>query len=116
AFEPVQPARHEAGARASQETRLFTQPPVAQPAARPAHARAEEQPDPEDEAGATRTVRSAGRDRWADQPVRSARPIPADEDDEEGGRRPVAEDLYRRVAAGAALVWRGIRLVGFLVF
>ena len=116
AFEPVQPARHEAGTRVSQETRLFTQPPVAQPAARPAHARAEEQPDPEDEAGATRAVRSAGRDRWADQPVRSARPIPEDEEDEEDDRDPVAENIIRWVPPVTALICAGIALYGFVYY
>ena len=116
AFEPVQPARHEAGARVSQETRLFTQPPVAQPAARPAHARAEEQPDPEDEAGTTRAVRSAGRDRWADQPVRSARPIPEDEEDEEDDRDPVAENIIRWVPPVTALICAGIALYGFVYY
>ena len=88
----------------------------AQPAARPAHARAEEQPDPEDEAGATRAVRSAGRDRWADQPVRSARPIPEDEEDEEDDRDPVAENIIRWVPPVTALICAGIALYGFVYY
>ena len=80
------------------------------------HARAEEQPDPEDEAGATRAVRSAGRDRWADQPVRSARPIPEDEEDEEDDRDPVAENIIRWVPPVTALICAGIALYGFVYY
>ena len=116
AFEPVQPARHEAGRAAGWATGGWVNSRVSWLTRAPAHARAEEQPDPEDEAGATRAVRSAGRDRWADQPVRSARPIPEDEDDEEDDRDPVAENIIRWVPPVTALICAGIALYGFVYY
>lgn len=117
AFEPVQPARHESTGRASQETRLFTQPPAAQPAARPAR-EPEPEPEEQEDAGATRAVRSDERTRWADQSVRRARPIPEDEEDEdeEDDRDPVAENIIRWVPPVTALICAGIALYGFVYY
>ncbi len=121
AFEPVQPARREEAARVSQETRLFTQPPAAQPAARPA---APEQPaapeagGEEEEAGATRAVRPAEGQRWAGQPPRRGRPLPEeeDEDEEDDDRDPVAENIIRWVPPVTALICAGIALYGFVYY
>ena len=115
AFEPVQPARHESTGRASQETRLFTQPPAAQPAARRQEPAQEDEAD--EEAGATRAVRSDDRTRWADQPVRRVRPIPEeDEEDGEDDRDPVAENIIRWVPPLTALICAGIALYGFVYY
>ena len=116
AFEPVQPARRENAGHASQETRLFTQPPATQPAARRQEPAQEDEAD--EEAGATRAVRSDGRTRWADQPVRRARPIPDEEEDEdaEDDRDPVAENIIRWVPPLTALICAGIALYGFVYY
>ena len=116
AFEPVQPPRREGTLRAGQETRLFTQPPAAQPAARPVH-EAEPEPEEQEDAGATRAVRSDERTRWAGQPARP-RPIPEDEEDEdeEDDRDPVAENIIRWVPPVTALICAGIALYGFVYY
>ena len=100
AFEPVQAPRREGAAQAGQETRLFTQPPAAQPAA-PA------QPEPAPEA--TRVERT----RWA--PPHSE-PAYEDEEDEEDDRVPVAENIIRWVPPVTALICAGIALYGFVCY
>ena len=109
AFEPVQPRRADSGLHAGQETRLFTQPPAAQPAA-PAAAPAEEQEDD----GATRAVPSRAR---AAEAARRLYPEPVEEDDDEDDDRdPVAENIIRWVPPLTALICAGIALYGFVYY
>ena len=118
AFEPVQPARQDGSLRAGQETRLFTQPPAAQPAARPQEP-AQAASGEEEEAGATRAVRPSDRGSWPEPTVRRARPIPEEEDedyDEEDDRDPVAENIIRWVPPVTALICAGIALYGFVYY
>ena len=109
AFEPVQPARHEAAARVSQETRLFTQPSEPQPAVR----RQEPASREEDVPQATRPVRAD--DRWNEQP-RYARVEEEEEDEDEEDRDPVAENIIRWVPPLTALICAGIALYGFVYY
>ena len=109
AFEPVQPARRQE-TRASQETRLFTQPST--PPAQPEEPEPEQQPE-----DATRAVPAA--DRWAEEkPARRPRPAPVqeDEEDEEDGRDPMAENIIRWVPPVTALICAGIALYGFIYY
>ena len=66
----------------------------------------------------SRSSRSDGRTRWADQPVRRASPIPDEEEDEdaEDDRDPVAENIIRWVPPLTALICAGIALYGFVYY
>ena len=117
AFEPVQPAPHRsAGRRASQETRLFTQP--SEPPAAPV--REPEEDEEEDVPEATRAVPAAGR--WQEEePRRPRRSAPAEEtyeedEDDYDDRDPVAENIIRWVPPVTALICAGIALYGFVYY
>ena len=107
----TRPGPGSARRRGCSPSRPWPSPPPARPMPGPRSS-----PTRRNEAGATRAVRSAGRDRWADQPVRSARPIPEDEEDEEDDRDPVAENIIRWVPPVTALICAGIALYGFVYY
>ncbi len=117
AFEQVQPAPHRsAGRRASQETRLFTQP--SEPPAAPV--REPEEDEEEDVPEATRALPAAGR--WQEEaPRRPRRSAPAEEiyeedEDDYDDRDPVAENIIRWVPPVTALICAGIALYGFVYY
>ena len=109
AFEPVQSARRETAPRASQETRLFTQP--SEP---PVSSRRREAEPEEEEQEATRPVR--GSDRWKEQPARHTRSASAQDEEDEDDRDPVAENIVRWVPPLTALICAGIALYGFVYY